>query len=165
MALQVKHVMRTAVMAVAPNESLHVASRLMRSGDLRHLPVVKGNAVLGVLTYGDILRSSGRRALGRERGVDAAAALRGLRVQEAMSKPAVTIGPDASVNEAVELLLRHGVKCLPVLADGRLIGLFTERDLLRAIDWPRDEIWDRRASASSALANPAPSQARLEASP
>lgn len=163
MALQVKHVMRTAVTAVAPSESLHVASRLMHSGDLRHLPVVKGNAVLGVLTHGDILRSSGRRALGRERGVDAAAALRGLRVQEAMSKPAVTIGPDASVNEAVELLLRHGVKCLPVLADGRLIGLFTERDLLRAIDWPRDEMWDRRASASSALANTAPSQARLEA--
>ena len=160
MALQVKHVMRTAVMAVGSNESLHVASRLMHCGDVRHLPVVKGNAVVGVLTDGDILRASGRRALGRERGLDATAALRGLRVQEAMTKPAVIIGPDASVNEAVELLLRHGVKCLPVLAQGRLIGLFTEGDLLRAIDWPRDEGW---ASAPHAPANPAPGHARLEA--
>lgn len=150
MALQVKHVMRKEVMTVAPSESLYAANRLMYFGDLRQLLVVKGNAVVGILTPGDILRAPGRLAPGRERGLDGTAALRGLRVQEAMTKPVVAIGPDASVNEAVEQLLRHRIPCLPVIADGRLLGLFTEADLLRAIAWPQDGMSDRRAPLSRA---------------
>lgn len=149
-------------MTVAPGESLHAANCLMYFGDLRQLPVVKGNAVVGILTHGDILRAPGRLAPVRGRGLGASTALRGLRVQEAMTSPVVTIGPDASVNEAVEHLLRNGVQCLPVVAGGRLVGLFTEADLLHAFAWPRDEGSDSRALAPSP-AQTAPSQLRLEA--
>lgn len=164
MALRVKHVMRKEVMTVAPSESLNVANRLMTFGDLRHLPVVIGPTVVGILTHGDILRAPSRLAPGRERGLDATTVLRGLRVQEAMTKPVVTIGPEASVNEAVEQLLRHRIQCLPVMAEGRLVGLFTEADLLCAIAWPRDGLSELRAPAPAAsAAHSPPDRLSLEA--
>lgn len=164
MTLKVEHVMRREVLTVAPGESLYVANRLMSLGDLRHLPVVSENAVVGMLTHGDILRAPERLAPIREQGQDTRAALRRLRVQEAMSRTVVTIGPHTSVNEAVEHLLRHGVQCLPVMEDGRLVGLFTESDLLRAIAWPRDGTSDPRAPVSPAPRRMAPGPLTLEAS-
>lgn len=164
MTLLVKHVMRKEVMTVAPSESLFVANRLMYFGDLRHLPVVKGNALVGILSHGDILRAPGRLAPGRKRGLDGTAALRGLRVQEAMTRPVVTTGPEASVNEAVEQLLRHGVQSLPVMADGRLVGLFTEADLLRAFAWPRDGVSMPSSPVSRVPARIPPAPVGLEAS-
>jgi CBS domain-containing protein len=157
MALKVKHVMRKEVMTVAPSESLDIANRLMSVGELRRLPVVSGNAVVGILTRGDILRVPERLAPGREFGSDTRALLRGLRVQDAMTRSVVTIGPEASVNEAVEHLLRHRVQCLPVIADGRLVGLFADSDLLRAFASPGDVTSARGAPISSAPAHTAAS--------
>ncbi len=163
MTLQVKHVMRKEVLTVAPSESLNVANRLMTFGDLRHLPVVSGHTVVGILTHGDILRAPGRLAPGRERGLDATAVLGELHVQEAMTRPVVTIGPEASVNEAVEQLLGHRIQCLPVVAGGRLVGLFTESDLLRAIAGPQDGMSDLRAPIPHLPTHTAPSHLSLEA--
>lgn len=162
MTLRVKHVMAEAV-TVSPSDGLYVADRLMSQNDRRPLPVVKGAVLVGILTHGDILRAPRRLAPGRAAAEDAGAALRGLRVQEAMTRAVITIGPEASVNEAVEQLLRHRVQCLPVIQDGRLVGLFTESSLLRAIAWPREGASDPGAGISPAPVHAGPSHLWLEA--
>ena len=146
MTLRVKHVMKTEVATVSPTDGLFIADRLMSLNDRRPLPVLKGTALVGILTHGDIFRAPAWLAPGSEFALDSGALLRGRRVQEAMTRAVVTIGPDASVNEAVAQLFRHGVSCLPVMADGRLVGLFTESDLLRAIARPAEGMVDSQNS-------------------
>jgi len=149
--------MRENVTTVEPDESLYAADRLMSRGDLRHLPVLRGTALVGILTPCDILRAPGRFGPALEFGANRRAALRELRVEDAMTKSVVTIGPDASVNEAVEQLLKHRVECLPVLENGRLVGMFTATDLLHAIAGPREGVVDPREARPTATAQSTPS--------
>jgi len=54
-------------------------------------------------------------------------------VKEVMSRPPVTIAPDASVRDAAGLMLERRIGCLPVVEEGRLVGMLTETDLLREL--------------------------------
>jgi CBS domain-containing protein len=56
-----------------------------------------------------------------------------LTVGEIMTKAVVTVGPRREVSEAAVLMLEHKIGALPVLEDGRLAGIVTETDLLRAL--------------------------------
>jgi CBS domain-containing protein len=163
MALRVKHVMKVPVATVSPSESLYIADGLMSLGELRHLPVLSGGALVGILTHRDILRAPGLLAPVLEFAADTRAALRALRVEEVMSTAVVTIGAEASVKEAAEQLLEHRVGCLPVMEDGRLVGIVTTSDLLRAIAGPREGMADPGEGSFTAPAHEAPSQVRSEA--
>ncbi|MBI2462022.1 MAG: CBS domain-containing protein, partial [Candidatus Rokubacteria bacterium] len=55
-----------------------------------------------------------------------------LTVGEVMSRQLITVGPDRPVEEAAERMLDHRIGSLPVLEGGRLVGILTETDLLRA---------------------------------
>jgi CBS-domain-containing membrane protein len=69
-----------------------------------------------------------------------------MRARELMTRPVVTVGPDALVKEAARLLVTHGFAVLPVVdADDRLLGVITEADLLRnrLLPDPRELIHDR----------------------
>jgi acetoin utilization protein AcuB len=118
---------------VAPDDSLHVADGIMSMGAVRHLPVVSGGELVGVVSQRDILRAPGLLAPLIE---SASAILKELRVEDVMSSPVVTIGAEASVQEAANRVLKHRVGCLPVLEAGRLVGIVTTSDLLRAIAGP-----------------------------
>jgi acetoin utilization protein AcuB len=128
-----KDLMSVPATAVAPGDSLHVADGIMSMGAVRHLPVVSGGRLVGVLSHRDILRAPGllSPSLDSTRTV-----LKALRVEDVMSTPALTIGADASVQEAAKLLLKNRVGCLPVLDGGKLAGIVTTSDLLRAIAGP-----------------------------
>ena len=155
--------MRVPVATVSPSESLYIADGLMSLGALRHLPVLSGNALVGILTHRDILRAPGLLSPVLEFAADTRAALRALRVDEAMTTAVVTIGADASVKEAAEQLLEHRVGCLPVMEDGRLVGIVTTSDLLRAIAGPGEGMADPREAGPAATAYGAPSRAGSEA--
>jgi CBS domain-containing protein len=96
--------------------------------------------VVGVVTEADILwkelglqpGGSGRleRLLGRAYGVDERVAA--MSAAEAMTSPAITTSPDASVARAAELMIDNGVNRLPVVEDGRLVGIVARADLVRA---------------------------------
>lgn len=163
MALRVKHVMKVPVATVSPNESLYIADGLMSLGDVRHLPVLSGTALVGILTQRDILRAPGLLAPVLEFAADTRAALRALRVEEAMTTAVVTIGAEASVKEAAEQLLKHRVGCLPVMEAGRLVGIVTTSDLLRAVAGPPERMANPQEGASTATAHLAPSHVRSEA--
>lgn len=107
-------------------------------GVVRHLPVVSGGDLVGVVSQRDILRSPGLLSPVLGLGVDTRAALKTLRVEDAMSPTVLTIGAEASIREAAERMLKHRVGCLPVVEGGALVGIVTTSDLLRAIAGPSD---------------------------
>jgi CBS domain-containing protein len=141
-AMTVRDAMTAEVCTVAPGMSLHDVARLLVERGISGAPVVDAyGELIGVISEGDFLvkeRGLGRRPanvldrlLGRADEVD----VRRLSAQtavQAMSTPAVTIGPDDTLREAAALMLDRAVNRLPVVSDGRLVGILTRADLVRA---------------------------------
>ena len=151
--MTVKNVMSAPVTTVAPGDSLRIACELMSMVRLRHLPVVDGRGPVGMLTQRDILGAAG--LFGPVLGsADTREALKAHTVGEAMSG-LVTVEAEASLQEAAEKLLKHGVDCLPVIEDGALVGIVTTSDLLRALAGPVGRVHQGRCTAVSATASSA----------
>ena len=141
--MKVQDLMTRSVLTVRPDTPLKDAAALLSEHRISGLPVVDGERrVLGVLSEGDILfkESNGRESkqgfLERllavpQPGLDLKIAAR--TTGEAMSAPALTIGPRRPITEAATTMIDEGVNRLPVIDDEeRLIGIITRADLVRA---------------------------------
>jgi CBS domain-containing protein len=140
--MRVKDLMTTNVLTVRPSTPLKEAAALLAERRISGLPVVDDEArVLGVLSEGDILyKETGAKdkpgLIDRllsvpPTGLDLKLAAK--TVGEAMSAPALTIGPRRPVTEAALVMIEEGVNRLPVIDDEeRLIGIITRADLVRA---------------------------------
>lgn len=113
--MRLGEVMTHKVETVSPEESVDTAIRRMRSAKIRHLVVVRGRKVLGVLSDRDL-------GLGtRESVVDV------------MTEHAISASPDMTIRKAANLLRGRSVGCLPVMEGGKLVGIVTTTDLLERI--------------------------------
>jgi len=118
--------------SVRSDERLDFVDDVMALGRVRHMPVVDGGQLVGVVTQRDLLAASLSRALDFD-AQERRTFLRSVNVGEVMSKKPITVRPDATLREAAQLLLRHKIGCLPVVGPrGEALGLLTETDLLRA---------------------------------
>ncbi len=125
----VRDIMQTKVVTVGVGERLSTVEDIMRLGRVRHMPVVHGGQLVGVLSQRDLLRAS-LSELGSF-GSDARRAfLHGIAIADVMSKPPITITPRHHVREAARLMATHKIGCLPVVEGGLLMGLITETDVL-----------------------------------
>ena len=112
-----------------PEATLEEAMNLMDALDVRHLPVVSGGRLLGVVSNRDLLEATGwiRNGVWHAKGPGAPKHL-----QAILRAPPATLAPDDSVvTAALEMSLRR-VGCLPVLQGNTLVGIVTETDLARA---------------------------------
>jgi CBS domain-containing protein len=124
--------MSRPVKTLGPDDSLYAADDLMTRAAVRHLPVVDRGGVVGVLSQRDLLEYGLASALGYTT-LGARKLLRALHAQDAMSGPAVTTSPDATLHEAARLMLAGRLGCLPVVEEQRLVGIVTESDLLKGL--------------------------------
>ena len=130
--MKVSHVMRTPVTTVEPKETVHIAEGIMALGGFRHLPVVVDGELVGIVTDRDLLRAPA--VLTHLHGIDdTRAAGRALRVEDLMSKPVVTVGPETALAEAADVMLRKGLGSLPVLERGSLVAILTRSDIMRGV--------------------------------
>jgi acetoin utilization protein AcuB len=110
------------------HESVAHAARLMDEHHIRHLPVVDpGQHLVGIVTDGDL-----SEALAAEGLSDASAAPPTLCVGKVMTWTAVAVSPACELAEAVTLMHERTLSALPVVEDGRVVGILTESDILRA---------------------------------
>jgi CBS domain-containing protein len=143
--MDASHIMTRELVTVAPTTTLKEAvTRLLQYG-VSGLPVLGDSGELvGMLTEGDLLR---RTELGTERHLSRWSQLlgsaqrqasefvqtHGRLVEEVMTRNPVFIAPSASLNKIVALMETHHIKRLPVLDQGRLVGIVSRADLLRAL--------------------------------
>lgn len=143
--MNVRSVMTAAPITVAPSTSVFDAAKLMLDNRISGLPVVdEKGGVVGIVSEGDFLR---RGELETERHrpwlldwltspgklADEYVRSHGRRVEEVMSSDPVTIPPEAPIFDAVSLMEKHDIKRLPVISAGRLVGILSRSDLLRAL--------------------------------
>ena len=128
----VYRVMQQEVVSLQASDRLDLADDVMRLGRVRHMPVLEGERLVGVVTQRDLLAASLTRVLDFE-PLQRRTFLRSVEVREVMSKEVVSIGSGTTLAQAARLMIERQIGCLPVLnGEGRLIGIVTETDLLRA---------------------------------
>ena len=127
--MKVKEVMVKEVATLDVNDELSLANDIMRLGRIRHLPVVDGGRLAGIISERDLFRSSLAQALGYG-GQASRDLMKTLRIKDIMVKGVTTIPPDAEVCEAVRIMMEKKIGCLPVVEGDHLVGLITETDIL-----------------------------------
>lgn len=134
---RVEHFMSTDLYTLHADEPIDLAASLMEWERIRHLPVEDDEGrLVGLVSYRALLR-----VLARDTSPERTHA----PISEIMRRDPVTIAPEAPTWEAIERMRRLSIGCLPVVRDGRLVGMVTEReflrlasDLLRAVTPPID---------------------------
>ena len=127
----VSEIMQREVATLREEDQLTVADDVMRLGLVRHMPVLSGEKLVGVVSNRDLLAASLTTAL--EFGAkERRAFLRSVEVREVMTKNVVSVGPDMPIAKAARILIDRRIGCLPVVKGGALVGLVTETDFLRA---------------------------------
>lgn len=124
-AILVEEFMNTDLITVQETDILDLPANLMDWRKIRHVAVEdeKGKLV-GLVTARMLLREFANR-----KGIDKEEFSR--TVGSIMSKNPITIGPTDKIHKAMELMTKHGVGCLPVLNNGKLIGIITEAEFLK----------------------------------
>ena len=112
-------IMRTAAVAVAPGDSLARAAEIMKHLSVRELPVVEDGAIVGILARSDLDPHVGH--------------LEWTAVRLAMTAPARTIAPDASIDDVAHALREGRFNAIPVVQNGMLVGMVSRHDVLRAL--------------------------------
>ena len=109
--------------------SLLDAALKLRSTGYRHLPIVDGERLVGIVSDRDILRFS-PSLLGRIGQEEYNAIFENTQLERLMSRDPLTVTPTTRLREAAALLYERKLGCLPVVEDGRLVGIITIIDML-----------------------------------
>jgi CBS domain-containing protein len=120
--VKVQEVMVSPVVTVAPETSLKEACRLMGEHHIGSVVVVKGEEPVGIFTERDLLSKIVAKGLSLEG-----------RVEEFMSKPLTVIPPDFDLKDAARIMFEMKIRRLPVVEEGRLVGIITSADIARVV--------------------------------
>lgn len=127
---RVRDLMQEKIVTIGASDRLSTVEDIMTLGRVRHMPVVQGGRLVGVVSERDLLRAS----LSNLTGFDVEerrAFLNGVEIARVMSAPPVVIEAEALVEEAALMMAERRIGCLPVMEGEVLVGLLTETDLLR----------------------------------
>jgi CBS domain-containing protein len=140
--MKVRDVMTRSVITVPPEMSLREVARLLTEHQISGVPVVDASgAILGVVSEADLLvkqlsRPVSHRPLdwiiGERHDPDELRRHAATTAAESMTSPAVSIDADRPLREAAAVMVDRSVNRLPVISDGRLVGIVTRADLVRA---------------------------------
>ena len=126
---RVRDIMPEKMVTISAGDTLSTVEDIMTLGHVRHMPVVRGGKLVGVVSERDLLRTSLSR-LSEFGDLQRRAFLQGIEIARVMSTPPIVISPDDSVEEAARVMCLHKIGCLPVLDGEELLGLITETDVL-----------------------------------
>lgn len=137
----VGELMTRNLVTLTETQNLALADELLRLHRIRHLPVVRNGKLVGLITHRDLLRAAAQRG-----GADPTS--KPLWASDVMVRDVRTVRPDTSSREALKLMLDNKYGCLPVVgADGTLVGILTEADMVRFAQHLIEDM-DRRSLAA-----------------
>ena len=159
--MKAKDVMTRYVISITPDSSIAQAIARMVNHGVSGMPVIdEDGRLLGMITESDFLRrvetdtdserQSSRRwgelLLGAGAGAEVYSRTHGRRVRDVMSEEVITASPDASLGDIVGLMEQNAIKRIPVLEDGRVVGVVSRSDLMTAVAERLNEVKPHPAS-------------------
>jgi acetoin utilization protein AcuB len=126
--LRVRDSMTREVITLGPEASAAEAWGVCQELGIRHLPIVEGGRLVGLVSDRDLRDVSPPRGSGGERDT-----LGWVRLRDIMSTDLATIAPLDTIEHAAREIYDRKIGCLPVLADGELVGIITSSDMMRTL--------------------------------
>ena len=117
---------------VDPKTTLPEAHKLMKDRRIRRLPVMDRGHLVGIVTLGDVREAEPSNATTLSI-FELHYLLAKLTIGEIMTREPITIAVNATIREAAKMMLQHKIGGLPVMDDGKLVGIITESDVFRVL--------------------------------
>jgi acetoin utilization protein AcuB len=124
--------MTKKVITVGPDDYLSDAITLMREKGIKHLPVIKGDRIKGILSDRDIKEFSPSKATSLDI-YELHYIIANTKIKTLMRTKVRTIAPDTPVEEAAMVMLDQDIGCLPVVEDGCLCGIISDKDIFHSL--------------------------------
>ena len=118
--IKVEQIMSSPVRSISHSSSVMDASRIMEVENIRRLVVLEEGEPLGIITQTDMVRALASYTVSKV-------------VSEILTSDPVVIASSASAREAMELMASQDISCLVVVDDNAIVGIFTERDILKRV--------------------------------
>jgi len=131
--MKIKHIMSERVLTLHPKEKINIAYELCNLHKIHHLPITVHKKVVGILSYGDLLFA---RDINSKLQIISREEIQGLGfdlVESIMKRNPITIDQEAEVTDAVDIMVKYRINCLPVVKDGLISGIFTSFDVMRYV--------------------------------
>ena len=126
----VSAIMTKEVITLSSTDDLMTAEKIFKKENIRHIPVVSGNEIKGMLSYTDLLRISFADAVDEnETDVDTVV-YNMFTIDQVMAKNLVTVNSDTTIKEVAEILAKKEFHALPVVSNNELVGIVTTTDLI-----------------------------------
>jgi acetoin utilization protein AcuB len=125
----VEEVMVKKVITIKSDDTLDTAQGLMVENSIRHLPVVNGTELDGILTESDI-RSAFLSEIHLNSGAGPSLNPKTMKVRDHMTREPLTVFPETNIEDAALLIYENKIGCLPVVSDNKMVGIVSIMDLL-----------------------------------
>ena len=125
----VSQIMSKNVVVLNPTQTLYEAEVMFKKHKIRHIPVVEGKKLVGILSYSDLLRISFADVTDDENAVESVV-YDMFTIPQVMVKVPLTVSPDITVKEVAEILSKQTFHSLPVTENEDLVGIVTTTDLI-----------------------------------
>jgi acetoin utilization protein AcuB len=121
--------MRRSLVSVAQSDTLDHALMTLKRFNIRHLPVVKGDHIVGIISDRDVKKAT-PSPFDYPTADEFRAFTSAVAIKDIMTKEVITVSPLTPIEEAASLMNQKRIGALPVVQEGRLIGMLTETDVL-----------------------------------
>ena len=129
----VKEIMVGSPVTLKPGDTLNLANDLISLGRIRHIPVVEDGRLIGLLSERDLIGAAATQIFGLKQK-SKSALLKSVLIKDVMKKRVITVTAETKIAEAARLMADKKIGCVPVMDDGRLVGLVTTTDILRYVE-------------------------------
>lgn len=123
-------IMTKDVIALNYKDDLETAELLFKKHNIRHIPVVKGQSIVGMLSYTDLLRISFADAVDEYDSEIDTVVYNMFTIEQVMAKTVVSVTPGTTIKQVAKILGEKEFHALPVVEDYKLVGIVTTTDLI-----------------------------------
>ncbi|WP_121964210.1 CBS domain-containing protein [Myroides sp. N17-2] len=129
--VQVSSIMASKIVKLSLTDSLANAEKLFKEFNIKHLPVVSGGKLVGILSYTDLIRISLAETGGDNDEIIDTTVYNMFSIEQVMIKNVVTVQAECTIKEAAEIIIAKGFRSLPVMEGDLLVGMLTSTDLIK----------------------------------
>lgn len=128
--IPISEIMTKNIIALNRTDDLETAEKLFKQHNIRHIPVVTGNIIIGMISYTDLLRISFADAVSEDGNEVDTVVFNMFTIDQVMTKNLVTVNANTTIKEVAKILAEREFHALPVVNDGDLVGIVTTTDLI-----------------------------------
>lgn len=127
----VANIMTKNLVKLYLEDELSHAEALFKKHKIRHLPVVDGEHIVGMISYNDLMRISFADAIDDDGESIETTIYNMFSIENVMTKKVVSVSPETSIKDVAEIFTKNSFHALPVVENDNLVGIVTTTDVIR----------------------------------